>query len=91
MAITTHQVNLDALIRREDFEAKEGEQPQNRRLADQIKIDLTHRDRVTPARIAASSMIRRSKSVTRTITADAFALFFGSGGRPMRFFFMPIF
>ena len=39
MAITTHLVNLDALIRREDFEAKEGEQPQNRRLSDQLKIE----------------------------------------------------
>lgn len=37
--ITTHLVNLDALIRREDFEAREGEQPQNRRLSDQLKIE----------------------------------------------------
>lgn len=36
--ITTHLVNLDALIRREDFEAKEGA-PQNRRLADQLKLE----------------------------------------------------
>jgi hypothetical protein len=39
MPITTHLVNLDALIRREDFEAREGEQPQNRRLSDQLKIE----------------------------------------------------
>jgi hypothetical protein len=39
MPITTHLVNLDALIRREDFEAREGEQPQNRRLADQLKVE----------------------------------------------------
>jgi len=39
MAISTHLVNLDALIRREDFEAKEGEQAQNRRLADQLKVE----------------------------------------------------
>ncbi|HEY8748455.1 MAG TPA: DUF262 domain-containing protein [Tepidisphaeraceae bacterium] len=39
MAITTHQVNLDALIRREDFEAREDEQPQNRRLSDQLKVE----------------------------------------------------
>lgn len=39
MAITTHQVNLDALIRREDFEAREGEPLTNRRLADQLKVE----------------------------------------------------
>jgi hypothetical protein len=39
MAITTHQVNLDALIRREDFEAREGEPPQRGRLSDQLKVE----------------------------------------------------
>ena len=37
--VPTHQVNLDALIKREDFEAATGDAPQSRRLSDQIKIE----------------------------------------------------
>ena len=39
MPATTHLVNLDALIRREDFVAKEGEQSPNRRLSNQLKVE----------------------------------------------------